>query len=173
MCIFRWFLHKSFFSICSSSSFIPTQQQMHIYCTQPKKNNWQVVLASVAGHGQKESHHITAVTYYCTIVVHLLSLLIIWGSWIKVLPIFKTKSPSVPLSQAAGIKVAGSAIQKLAILRETSAGDCHSAGRSSAFLKRRILRVTSACWISVSHQLATASVSQQPAVFQCRSRLKV
>ncbi len=74
------------------------------------------------------------------------------------LPVFKTKSSSVPLSQAAGIKVAGSAKLKLAILRETTAGQCHLAGRSSASLKRRSLRVTQACKISVSHQLATASV---------------
>ncbi len=150
------------------------------HCTQQKKRNWQVVLACIWKHCHQllltaarrvisQLWH-TTTTVYLYILVHMLSLLIIWGSWIKVLPVFKTKSSSVPLSQAAGIKVAGSAIQKLAILRETTAGECHSSGRSSASLKRRSLRVKSACRISVSHQLAIVSVLRQLAVFQCRSR---
>ncbi len=60
--------------------------------------------------------------------------------------------------------------QKLAILRETTAGECHSAGSSSASLKRRNLRVPPACRISVSHQLAIVSVLRQLAEFQSHCR---
>jgi hypothetical protein len=76
-----------------------------MYCRQPKKHNWQVVWASVAGHGHKESH-ITAVTYYCTILIHLSSLLIVSELNIGTIGFQSGGSSSVPLSQAAGIKVA-------------------------------------------------------------------
>jgi hypothetical protein len=95
-------------------------------------------LSSVAVHGQKESH-ITAVTnYYCILLVHINTFVIAFDN-IRELNKCSTNIQScwslrVPLSQAAGIKVAGSAKLKLAILRETTAGECHSAGRSSTSL---------------------------------------
>jgi hypothetical protein len=124
---------------------------------------------SVACHGRKEGHiNITAVTYYYyCIFVHISTYVTAFDDMRELNKGItgiqnKVVKCSVVTTQAAGIKGAGSAIQKLAILRQTTAGQCHSASRSSESHH-------AACRISVSHQLAIVSVLRQLAVIKCHS----
>jgi hypothetical protein len=112
--------------------------------------------------------HITAVAYYCTIVVPTFVI-----PFDNMRELNKGTTGIQSGGSSSGVETLVQVKLKLAILREITAGQCLSAGRSSALVKRRSLRVTPACRISVSHQLAIVSVLRQLAGFQCHSSWQV
>ncbi len=134
-------------------------------------------LSSVAAHGQKESH-ITAVTYYyCILLVHITTFVIVFDNMREL-----NKGITGIQNKVVKCSVVTSSWHKGGRFSDTKA--CNSqrnnsrwvslsrAGRSSALLKRRSLRVTPACKISVSHQLAIVSELWQLTGSQCHSSWK-